>query len=57
MMHIEIDSAVISPQVQEIFERVRSNADIMPAWQMEVGTVGIECMNKDPLPNIRIETF
>ncbi|XP_066981627.1 uro-adherence factor A [Macrobrachium rosenbergii] len=29
------DSALINPQVQKIFERVRQSADFMPAWQLE----------------------
>ena len=30
------DDSVIPSEVQELFERVRNNADIMPSWQMEV---------------------
>ena len=30
------DTALMPPQVLEIFERVRNNADIMPTWQLEV---------------------
>ncbi|KAK7066850.1 ABC1 [Halocaridina rubra] len=29
------DSALINPQVQKIFERVRQSADFMPEWQLE----------------------
>lgn len=29
------DSALINPQLQKIFERVRQSADFMPAWQLE----------------------
>jgi len=29
------DTALISPQLQKIFERVRHSADFMPRWQME----------------------
>ncbi|XP_043198360.1 atypical kinase COQ8B, mitochondrial-like isoform X2 [Amphibalanus amphitrite] len=29
------DNALISPQLQNIFERVRQSADFMPRWQME----------------------
>ncbi|RWS00571.1 aarF domain-containing protein kinase 4-like protein, partial [Dinothrombium tinctorium] len=29
------DNTMISPQIQEIFERVRQSADFMPPWQME----------------------
>ena len=31
-----LDEAIIPAELIEIFERVRNNADIMPAWQMEV---------------------
>ena len=27
---------MISPQLQQIFERVRDGADFMPSWQLEV---------------------
>ncbi|XP_076067469.1 uncharacterized protein LOC143040365 isoform X3 [Oratosquilla oratoria] len=30
------DNALINPQLQKIFERVRQSADFMPAWQLEV---------------------
>ena len=30
------DTSLMPPQVLEIFERVRNNADIMPTWQLEV---------------------
>ncbi|XP_045101129.1 atypical kinase COQ8B, mitochondrial-like isoform X2 [Portunus trituberculatus] len=29
------DSALINPQLQKIFERVRQSADFMPTWQLE----------------------
>ncbi|XP_070578812.1 atypical kinase COQ8B, mitochondrial-like [Ptychodera flava] len=29
------DNSMISPQLQNIFERVRQSADFMPAWQMQ----------------------
>ncbi|XP_076067468.1 uncharacterized protein LOC143040365 isoform X2 [Oratosquilla oratoria] len=29
------DNALINPQLQKIFERVRQSADFMPAWQLE----------------------
>ncbi|KAG0728574.1 Atypical kinase COQ8A, mitochondrial [Chionoecetes opilio] len=29
------DSAIINPQLQKIFERVRQSADFMPTWQLE----------------------
>lgn len=32
------DSALINPQLQKIFERVRQSADFMPAWQLEVSS-------------------
>ena len=31
------DSSLIPEPLQHIFQRVRSNADFMPAWQMKVG--------------------
>lgn len=30
---------MISPALQEIFERVRDGADFMPSWQLEVNKV------------------
>ena len=30
------DSSLISPELQNLFERVRQSADFMPEWQMEV---------------------
>jgi len=30
------DSSLISPELQNLFERVRQSADFMPQWQMEV---------------------
>ncbi|KAK8729821.1 hypothetical protein OTU49_008341 [Cherax quadricarinatus] len=32
------DSALINPQIQKIFDRVRQSADFMPTWQLEVFT-------------------
>lgn len=29
------DDAMISPELQRIFQRVRQSADFMPAWQVE----------------------
>lgn len=37
------DNSMINPQLQKIFERVRSAADFMPAWQMEVRKVEVKC--------------
>ena len=40
------DSALINPQLQKIFERVRQSADFMPSWQLEVRcSVLVEFMN------------
>ncbi|XP_042866521.1 atypical kinase COQ8B, mitochondrial-like isoform X2 [Penaeus japonicus] len=33
------DNALINPQLQKIFERVRQSADFMPAWQLEKALV------------------
>ena len=30
------DSSLISPELQNLLERVRQSADFMPQWQMEV---------------------
>lgn len=35
MMSIQ-DNAFISPELQQIFERVRQSADFMPDWQLQV---------------------
>ena len=35
MMSIQ-DNALINPQLQKIFERVRQSADFMPNWQLHV---------------------
>ncbi|XP_050738541.1 atypical kinase coq-8, mitochondrial-like [Eriocheir sinensis] len=34
------DSAIINPQLQKIFERVRQSADFMPTWQLEEAIKG-----------------
>ena len=33
---LSADGAIVSEPVQQVFERVRNNADFMPTWQMEV---------------------
>jgi len=35
-MFVCADSSLISPELQNLFERVRQSADFMPQWQMEV---------------------
>jgi len=51
------DGALVPEPVQQVFERVRNNADFMPAWQMErvlEEELGIEWRKKlkefDPRP-------
>lgn len=31
-----LDNAIFSDEIQEIFERVRQNANYMPFWQVDV---------------------
>lgn len=38
------DGAIINPELQKIFERVRQSADFMPAWQVQVNNINI-CIN------------
>ena len=50
------DGAVVGPELQKIFDRVRESADFMPEWQLEkvmVGELGDEWRDKFKTFNIR----
>lgn len=36
------DNTIISPELQQVFERVRQSADFMPTWQMEVNDANVQ---------------
>ena len=40
-----LDNSFMPEPIQEIFERVRSNADFMPFWQLEAGTCAFQYYN------------
>ena len=39
--YLYVDTTLVSPEVQKLFERVRNSADFMPLWQMNVRIASI----------------
>ena len=58
MCELTVDGQFLPDYVQKIFERVRNNADFMPAWQMEVCTVStVQSLHCSSIYSIVLLTF